>query len=123
MPPQRNLMASGLSMLRRALPLAAGVPITYSRAGESVMLTAVEGRTAFEITDSAGQMISTDSRDFIIEAIALVLGGSLAIPQRGDKITKEDGRVFEVLAIGGGQPYAEIGTNGDMLRVHTKRIT
>lgn len=119
-----NLMASGLSMIRRALPLAAGVLITYTRSGESIELTAVEGKSAFDVADAQGGVVRYESRDFLVDATALVLGGIAATPQRGDKIELAVDGVpftFEVSAPGGGEVYSR-EAHQTRIRIHTQAL-
>jgi hypothetical protein len=81
------------------------------------------------VEDNGSVRLERTDRDFIFPAESLILGGSLATPQRGDWITivadvadgEIDGQVFEVLAPGGAQPYQLSDTVGTVIRVHTKR--
>ena len=48
--------------------------------------------------------------------------GAVATPERGDRITDAEGRLFEVLALAGAQVYRACDAEGTRVRVHTKRI-
>jgi len=115
-------------MLSSTLPTAAGGEVIYQRGDDRVWINATWGRTEFQIEDSDGVRIEHSDRDFIFAATALILGGTLATPQRGDRVTivreeHGDQQVFEVLAPGGSQVYRTCDPEGHVLRVHSKRMT
>ena len=99
--------------------------ITYVRGGSSVVLQATIGRTEFEQADEYGALRRTQSRDFLVLAKDLVLGGAAAMPQSGDRIREAEGaRIFlyEVMAPGGEPPWRYSDVSRRTFRVHTKFI-
>lgn len=117
-----TLAERGLNMAARMLSDANGDDVDYSRAGETVTLSATFGRSEFQVETGSGVMIEYSDRDFIITAADLILGGVQSIPVRGDKITVGT-EEFEVLAPGGAQVYRPCDSTGIMVRVHTKKMT
>ena len=100
-------------------------PVTYSRGAASVEVLATVGKTTFNIESSSGLTETFESRDFIILAADLVLGGPPVTPERGDRISeRQGGQTFVYELVGPGQepcwlysdPYRQA------LRVHTKQV-
>ena len=114
-------------MLSRSAPAAAGGTINYQRGESRVWLKATWGATEFEVTTSGETRIEHSDRDFIFSANDLILNGSRATPQRGDRVIvvmedPRDNETFEVLAPAGIQPYRTCDPEGHLIRVHGKRI-
>ena len=118
-----TLMQRGVALLARAGPSAAGGTIVYSRGADSVSLAATYGRSEFTSERDGVMTVEANDRDFTFEIDDLILGGVETLPQRGDRITDAEGRLFEVLALAGAQVYRSCDAEGTMVRVHTKRIT
>lgn len=74
--------------------------VTYQRGGDSVDAQATVGRTVFEQADdlaTGGVVRRTESRDFLLRVVDLVLGGQRVLPRAGDRVRETDtetGRVF-----------------------------
>lgn len=103
----------------------AGVSITYHRGSESVALSAAVGRTIFELVDESGMVTRVESRDYLVAADDLILGGAQVIPQRGDLIYETVGqevRVHELLSPGGEPAWRYSDRYRTMLRIHTKYV-
>ena len=96
-------------------------PVVYSRGISNVAVQATIGKTAFEIDDGYGMIEKWESRDFLIVAADLALGGAVITPQRGDKIT-DGGKVYEVLAPGKEDVCRPSDPYGVTLRIHTKQV-
>ena len=101
----------------------------YSRGGDSVQIAATIGSTMFEVADEYGVIEKWESRDFLIAAADLVLGGVTVTPQRGDRITASDpstgsgqGKVYEVLAPGKEHVYRPADPYSKTLRIYTKQV-
>ncbi|GJQ27312.1 MAG: hypothetical protein HBSAPP02_23440 [Phycisphaerae bacterium] len=100
--------------------------VTYQRGNQSVELAATIGRTEFEQADHFGVIHRTQSRDFLVRAADLVLGGEPALPVAGDRIREGDGEktfVYEVMAPGGEPPFRYSDPYRRTLRIHTKHVT
>jgi len=101
------------------------VPVTYVRGHEAVELQATVGRTIFEQRDDYGVLERVESRDFLVRAEDLVVGGDRTLPERGDRIREEqDGKVYvyEVMAPGREPHYRFSDPYRKTLRIHTKQV-
>lgn len=104
-----NEFAETVSIRRASLPVATGV-------------AAMVKTRFYETVNDDGFATSVESIDFdFLESSYLVLGQA-ADPRSGDRITRSNGDVYEVLPVGSEPCFKKLGTNGQM-RVHTKRIT
>ena len=100
-------------------------PVTYQRGVESVAVQATVGRTVFELADAYGVVERTESRDFLVLAADLVLGGAAVLPERGDRIRETDGAkvyVYEVMAPGKEPHWRWSDDYRRTLRIHTKHV-
>ena len=100
-------------------------PVTYQRGVESVAVQATVGRTVFELADAYGVVERTESRDFLVLAADLVLGGAAVLPERGDRIRETDGAkvyVYEVMAPGKEPHYRFSDVYRRTLRIHTRQV-
>ena len=77
-----------------------------------------------ELVDAAtGEVrLEHDDQDFLIVAGELKLGGKLAEPARGHRVTTRDKTVYEVLPRSGDQSFKTCGPGRDIFQVHTKRM-
>ena len=99
--------------------------VVYSRGDDSVEVAATIGRTVFEIDDGSGAVVQWESRDFLITAGDLVLGGEVVEPEPGDKIREEQDskvHVYEVMAPGKERCWRYSDPYRRTLRVHTKQV-
>jgi hypothetical protein len=100
-------------------------PVTYCRGKQSVEVQATLGRTVFEIADAYGVVEQSESRDFLILACDLVLGGTQTLPERGDRVWEtQEGKtfVYEVMAPGKEPHYRFSDVYRRTLRIHTKQV-
>jgi len=99
--------------------------VEYLRGEQSAYLNAVVGRTLFEVEDGYGVVERTESRDFLIPASDLLLGGAQVIPRRGDQIREtQNGKVYvyEVMAPGKEPAFRFADSFRRLLRIHTKQV-
>ncbi|MBU0637798.1 MAG: hypothetical protein KKB50_02960 [Planctomycetes bacterium] len=99
--------------------------VTYLRGTESVDLPATIGRTVFEQADEYGVIHRTESRDHLITAVDLVLGGAQEQPKAGDRIRETAGEqvfLYEVMAPGSEPPWRYSDPYRCTLRIHTKFV-
>jgi hypothetical protein len=96
-------------------------PVTYCRGADSVAVQATVGKTVFEVDDGSGVLETFESRDYLVAAANLVLGGAAVKPQRGDRIT-DGGKVYEVMAPGKEDVFRFSDPYGVTLRIHTKQV-
>jgi hypothetical protein len=100
-------------------------PVTYSRAEDEVEVLATVGKTTFNIDSGAGVVESFESRDFLILAADLMLGGVPVAPQRGDRITETQGDqtfVYEVMGPGQELCWRWSDPYRRAMRIHTKQV-
>jgi len=120
-----DLLEHGAAWLEGMRKAHASRPVLYERGAASVEVQATVGRTLFEVTDDYGVVQRTESRDFLILAADLVLGGAAVLPERGDRVREtQDGRtyVYEVMAPGKEPPWRFSDAYRRTLRVHTKQV-
>jgi hypothetical protein len=99
--------------------------VQYVRGSRSVEVSATIGKTTFEVDDGYGVLVCHQSRDFLILAADLVLDGTMAIPQRGDRIQETQSGttfVYEVSAPGKEPCWRYSDAFRKTLRIHTKQI-
>ncbi len=99
--------------------------VTYERGATTVAVQATIGRTVFEIDDEFGVVHKLESRDFLIHAADLVLGGSTVLPERGDRIRETVGTttyIYEVMAPGKEPHFRYSDPYRKTLRIHTKQV-
>jgi len=99
--------------------------VTYLRGTESVELAAAIGKTVFEQADEYGVIHRTESRDYLISATDLVLGGTQEQPKAGDRVRETAGEqvfLYEVMAPGGEPPWRFSDAYRRTLRIHTKFV-
>jgi hypothetical protein len=98
--------------------------VAYWRGAEHVDVLATVGRTEFEAATEVGVELSA-SRDYLIRAADLALGGSSIEPAAGDRIHETLGgvtAVFELAAPAGGPPWRWSDPECTVYRVHCKRV-
>jgi|694.fasta_scaffold04174_29 hypothetical protein len=97
-----------------------GVSITYTRGASSVTISrAVPGRSVHDVTQDGSVIEQIKSRDYILLASELKIGGVVITPQRGDQIT-EGAKIYKVLSVGGEAAWRYQDQTMQTLRIHTK---
>jgi hypothetical protein len=117
-----DMLQDGLEFLRDELIANASSSITYTRGDDDLELTAVYGRTEFDVISDGG-MTRFISRDFIINAAELLFSSAVVLPRKNDVITATVAgteKIFQVLEVNG-HCYSR-DAHGVMLRVHTKEV-
>ena len=100
-------------------------PVTYRRGNDEVTLQATVGQTVFEQADLSGLIQRIESRDFLLRAEDLVLGGQATTPRSGDQVRELQGtavHVYEVMAPGNEPSFRYSDSFRRTVRVHTKHI-
>ena len=97
--------------------------VTYRRGPLSVEIPATVGRSEMDLLDESGAAIRVASRDYLVAAADLVLGGAAVEPARGDRIEDARDGTFEVLSPGTGEPDWRWMLNRRMYRVHVKEVS
>jgi hypothetical protein len=103
--------------------------VIYQRPGspapDTVEVTATIGQTVFAVDNGEGAALQVESRDYLIRAAHLVLGGGPVLPRRGDQIHElQDGVIFiyEVMAPGDEPVWRYSDPYRKTLRIHTKQV-
>jgi len=120
-----DLLEQGASWLENQRTRHMSRTVTYIRGNDGVDLPATIGRTEFEQSDEYGVIHRIESRDFLVRAADLVLGGRAVWPQPGDRIREAVGAqtfVYEVMAPGGEPPWRYSDPYRRTLRIHTKQV-
>lgn len=118
-----DILERGSNWLEDQRAAHASRPVEYQRGENAVEVPASIGRTVFEIDDGVGILECTESRDFLVPAASLVLNGSQALPERGDRVRETIGTVtftYEIMAPGKEPPWPYSDAYGRTLRIHTK---
>lgn len=98
----------GQGWLTETLKASAGQSVTYRRGSDSISVSAVFGRSEFQLTDQAGTVTALETHDFIFGPSDLEISGSQITPRVGDKVLWTlDGsaREYRVVDQPGFQPY------------------
>lgn len=117
MPTFADAVIAGFKAARRLSNSA----ITYTRpsTAQSVSLTALPGESDHSVERDGETIDEIRSRDFLVLASELKLGGSEVTPARFDTIT-EGSTTFAVLAINGEPHYRYTDPAKGVIRIHTK---
>jgi len=121
-----DLLADGATWLEQQRHEHLSHAVTYWRAGESLTLPATVGRTEWEENDEYGRVTRWESRDFLVRASDLSIGGVATLPSPGDRITESDDSgkrwTYEVLAPGGAAAFRYSDPGRVTIRIHTKLV-
>lgn len=120
-----DLLQTGSDWLADQLKTHASRVVVYRRGVDEVTVQATIGRTLFEVDNGFGIVERTESRDFLVPAADLVLAGSPALPERGDRIRETQGTttfVYEVMAPGKEPHWRYSDPYRRTLRIHTKHV-
>lgn len=101
-------------------------PVTYWRGTNCVQVQATLGRTPWEQVDAQGVLVQTESRDYLLRTVDLVLAGVMTLPIAGDRITEVQNGVtysYEVMSFGGEGPWRYSDAQRQTLRIHTKLVS
>jgi len=114
------MLAEGAAWLESQRHAFCSTAVVYSRGEDTVTLSATIGSTVFEQTDEYNVVERTESRDFLVRAVDLVM-----VPERGDQVRETVGTqvfVYEVMAPGSEPHYRYSDPNRATLRIHTKHV-
>lgn len=117
-----SLMDEALSIHAERLNESAGSPVLYIRGTYELSVTAVIGQTIFDDLTADGEVrTQIKSVDFLITPGVLRIGGSLVEPQRGDRIKKKSGEVYDVMPGSSGTAWQWSDGRQTFYRIHTVR--
>lgn len=89
--------------------------------GRRIGLQATVGMTRFESTDAYGRVTRSESRDYLVRALDLLIDGVALLPRPGDLIIEGDRR-YEVMSPEGEPEWRWSDVNQTTLRIHTRQI-
>ena len=116
-------IASAITAALAELRIRTPVSITYTRGGDSGSLSVTVGKTEWPVVDTSGVQVAFETRDYMIAAEDLVVGGDTILPRRDDVIVETvGGRTFTYRVIDGDgiPPYKFSDVDKTALRIHTK---
>jgi hypothetical protein len=126
-----NLLKIGAEYLAGELAAHAAETVTYTRSVAAppeeplpdltADIPAVVGRSEFDIQQSDGLLLHTNTVDFIIRVEDLVLDETATEPVHGDRITY-DGEVYELMPIAGENGWRYTDEHRYAYRIHTKHV-
>ena len=127
-----DMMQAGSTWQQGVRDAAMSHPVVYTRRGGSGFTlnpSATAGRTLYQVADSSGFLVETESRDFLFLGSYLVLNSAQEFPQSGDLITEVVNgvsRTFQVAMIlfrGKQACWRWSDSTGLTMRVHTKALS
>lgn len=122
-----STFANNITSAFATLRSAAAIDVTYRRGADSLEIEAIPGQTKYESGNTDGLIEQYQMRDYTIEAAALIINGSVVLPEAGDQIVETDSQgnetVYELMSPGGDMPAWRFADHGRThLRVHTKVV-
>ena len=120
-----DLLRRGLEWLERERAKHASQKVRYRRGAEEAEVRATIGKTLFEIQNDYGVAERTETRDFLVLARELVLGGAVTTPRRGDQVRELQGSqvfIYEVMAPGKEPEWRYSDLYRHTLRIHTRQV-
>ena len=89
----------------------------------TIGVSAIVATRSYEVGGSDGIVNSIAIVDFDFIATSYAIGGIQQDPQKGDRITTQDGAVFEIRPVNDSGPWFEpVGNGNKLIRVHTQRV-
>lgn len=118
-----DLLKQGAEFLHAQRSAHMASDVVFVRGAESVVLSATIGHTDFEEADTDGFIQRVQTRDYLVLAADLVLGGQPSTPVRGDIIRETIGEkvfVYEVMSPGNEPLWRWSDPHRNTIRIHTK---
>lgn len=98
--------------------------VTLTRSGiDTTGVPAMVAKRMYEVIDEGGLATAMLSVDFDVLATRYAFSGSQQDPRPGDVVTLADGSRHDVLPIPGRPCFEPVGETGELIRVHTKRVS
>ncbi|MBN2584867.1 MAG: hypothetical protein JXL80_17515 [Planctomycetes bacterium] len=95
--------------------------VTYARSDDEVSLSAVPVSPKVAVDGEGNVLVSSSSRDWLLDVADLVLNGAAVEPTAGDTITDTDG-TWMVVADAGTREWEYLDTTHLVMRVRTKLV-
>lgn len=121
------MLNEGREWLADQITANASVMVEYVRGESSIEdLAATVGRSVFDEEDARGNLITVETRDYLIKTSLLVMDAMQVFPMEGDLVIEtQSGRAYtyRVLPVGAEPCYRFADAGRFMLRVHTKLVS
>ncbi|MFH1022122.1 MAG: hypothetical protein V1809_01895 [Planctomycetota bacterium] len=120
-----DLLKQGSRWLEGMRVAHASRPVVYVRGADSVEVSATIGRTIFSLDQGYSVIERVETRDYLVLAADLVIGGVATLPRAGDRIREVEGNkayVYEVMAPGNEPCWRYSDPYRKTLRIHTKHV-
>ncbi len=114
-----DLLHNGATWLASQFKTHVSRDVVYQRGSQSVAVKATIGKTAYEQLDANNVVTTHESRDYLIRAEDLVLGGTAVLPEPGDMVL-EDSQTFVVLPLPNEEHFRFADPYRVLFRIHTK---
>jgi len=114
-----DMLRSACSWLTRQRKTHCASQIAYSRGPLQATFEATFGQTPYEVQDDFGVLIVAHAPDFLVSTADLA--AVFTEPAAGDRI-EADGKVYEVMRIGGEGVWRYSDPHRQTLRIHAKEI-
>lgn len=111
-----NMLNNGLDWLEQKMADYCSSPAEYRREAQSYPLSAIFGKTEFEVENDEGISVGAFVWDFLIASELLGFE-----PEAGD-IVAADGRLFEVMNLPAQGCWRWTSPNRKTYRIHTKEV-
>jgi hypothetical protein len=113
-----NMLETGAAWLSAQRKSHLSNKVTYKRGATSIKVLAMISRTVFAAADLSGAIVSSESKDFIIEAADFL---SMGEPQAGDSIIYS-GQTYEVMAPAGETIWRWSDLYNKTMRIHARLV-
>jgi len=114
-----DMLRTACSWLTQQRKTHCASSIAYSRGPLEATFEATFGQTAYEVQDEFGVLIVAHAPDFLLSAADLA--AVFVEPALGDRI-EADGKLYEVMRIGGEGVWRYSDPHRQTMRIHTKEI-
>ena len=104
---------------------AFGGDVTFVYGSSEITVTAEAVLHDYEVQDAHGVFETIRSRDYVISAAALVIGGEPITPRAGNKVKEAingSTEIFQVMPLGDRPAAEHTDTSGTSWLIHTKHI-
>ena len=122
-----NMLNEGREWLTNELAANAATLVEYVRGESSIEdLTTTVGRSIFDEEDARGNLITVETRDYLVKTGLLLMDAMQIYPMEGDLIIEtQDARAYtyRVLPIGSEPCYRFTDAGRFQLRIHTKLVS